>query len=259
MSPLYTRRSTGTAFLGLFALGMIGVLSLPLSLVPILERQVAHTGAAAASRNALALMTVVQPTLLLTLGVALGCIFAPRVGLVSLLERSRPLSRLRRCASIAIACGFTLAIVFTLADVFFFRNQLDESTVAALEQGGLESTLTAILYGGITEEIITRWGLVSFFAWLGWRVFQPKRTHVSDSIFVTAIVLAALVFALAQLPVTMKIAAVSAPLLARVLVLNSVAGGAFGWLFWRHNLETAMLAHASVHLGLAALATVGLA
>src|SRR2546423_15288833 len=207
MSNVYTRRSTGMAFLGLFALGMIGVLSLPLSLVPILEQQLAQAGAVVPSRDALTVTTIVQPTLLLTLGVALGCIFAPRVGLVSLLERSRPLSRLLRCASIALACGLTLAILFTVADVFLFRDYLDESTVSALEQGGIASTLAAMLYGGVTEEIITRWGLVSLFAWLGWRVFQRTRPHASDAVFLAAILLAALAFALGHVPAAMKMAA----------------------------------------------------
>lgn len=259
MSSLHAARSTVSTFLGLLALGMIGVLSLPLSLVPVLEQQLVNAGAGVPSRNVLALMTMWQPALMLLLGAGLGSIFAARGGFVSLLQRSRPLSRLRRCASIAIACGFTLAILFTLADVFFFRNHLDESSIAALEQGGIESTLTAVLYGGLTEEIIARWGLLSLFAWLGWRIFEPGRTRPSHTVVFAAVVLAAIAFATAHLPTAIKIAAISVPLVSRVLVLNTIAGTVFGWLFWRHNLETAMLAHASVHIGLAILAATGLA
>jgi membrane protease YdiL (CAAX protease family) len=40
-------------------------------------------------------------------------------------------------------------------------------------------------------------------------------------------------------------------------LLNTAAGVVFGWLYWRHNLETAMIAHASVHLALGALSLIG--
>lgn len=243
--------------MGLFALGMIGVLSLPLSLVPLLEHELAQAGTAIPSRNVLVVMTLIQPTLLLALGIAIGCTLAPRLELVSLLDRTRPLNRLRRCAPMAIAWGLTLAALFTVADVFFFRVHLDESTVSILEQGGIASTLAAMLYGGITEEIITRWGLMSLFAWLGWRIFQRNRDRPPDSVFYAAIVLAAICFAVAHLPAAMKMGTLSIPLVARVLTLNTAAGLVFGWLFWRHNLETAMLAHASVHVGLAAAVLVG--
>jgi hypothetical protein len=150
-----------------------------------------------------------------------------------------------------------LAILFTVADVFIFRAYFDDATVGLLQPGGIASVLSAILYGGITEEIITRWGVISLFAWLGWHAFQRNRDRPSAAVFYMAIVLAAFVFALAHLPAAMKIGSLSAPLVTRVLVLNTVAGLVFGWLFWKHNLETAMLAHASVHAGLATLALVG--
>ena len=100
-------------------------------------------------------------------------------------------------------------------------------------------------------------GLVSLFAWLGWRVFQRDRARASPVVFVIAIILAALLFAAGHLPAAMALEQFSALLATRVLVLNTVAGIVFGWLFWRHNLETAMLSHASVHAALAALALAG--
>jgi hypothetical protein len=41
-------------------------------------------------------------------------------------------------------------------------------------------------------------------------------------------------------------------LVTRALTLNGVAGIAFGYLYWRHGLEAAMLAHMSTHLVLQA-------
>jgi hypothetical protein len=33
----------------------------------------------------------------------------------------------------------------------------------------------------------------------------------------------------------------------QALLLNGIAGIAFGWLFWQSSLEAAMLSHISVH------------
>ena len=243
--------------LGLFALGLLGVLSLPVGVLPLVEEQLARSGAAAPSHEKLLLLTMMQPTLLLALASAAGCYFAPRMRLHSLIDHARPLSRLRRNALLAAACGVTIALVFTVMDVFVFRPRLDELTVSALEQGGLASTLAGVLYGGITEEIIARWGAMSLLAWLGWRVFQRSLERASPRVYYAAIVLAALLFAVGHLPAALQIAPHSATLVTRTLVLNTAAGLVFGWLYWRHNLETAMLAHASVHVAAAALGAIG--
>ena len=34
----------------------------------------------------------------------------------------------------------------------------------------------------------------------------------------------------------------------RTIALNAIAGIAFGWLFWKHGLEMAMLAHFSADI-----------
>jgi hypothetical protein len=35
----------------------------------------------------------------------------------------------------------------------------------------------------------------------------------------------------------------------RTILLNALGGTLFGWLYWRHNLETAMVAHAAAYVG----------
>jgi len=40
----------------------------------------------------------------------------------------------------------------------------------------------------------------------------------------------------------------------RTVVLNALGGVVFGWLFWRRNLETAMLAHAMAHVAMTVIA-----
>jgi membrane protease YdiL (CAAX protease family) len=105
---------------------------------------------------------------------------------------------------------------------------------------------TRILYGGITEELLTRWGLMSFFAWALWRV--TGRGQIRPVIFWAAILMAAALFAAGHLPFLFAIVAQpQAALILAVLLTNFIPGLLFGWLFWRRGLEAAMLSHALAH------------
>jgi hypothetical protein len=53
---------------------------------------------------------------------------------------------------------------------------------------------------------------------------------------------------LGHLPATAAVAPLTPLLVARALVLNGVAGIAFGYLYWRHGLEAAMVGHMSAHV-----------
>jgi membrane protease YdiL (CAAX protease family) len=66
--------------------------------------------------------------------------------------------------------------------------------------------------------------------------------------FWAANILTALVFGIGHLPATAAIAPLSAVVIARALVLNGIAGIAFGWLYWQSGLEAAMLANFTADL-----------
>ncbi|MCP2936766.1 CPBP family glutamic-type intramembrane protease, partial [Salmonella enterica subsp. enterica serovar Typhimurium] len=64
-----------------------------------------------------------------------------------------------------------------------------------------------------------------------------------------AIAVAALIFAVAHLPILYLAAGELPPSLVGAIVAgNAFPGMVFGWLFWRHGLEAAMMAHAGAHL-----------
>lgn len=99
----------------------------------------------------------------------------------------------------------------------------------------------ASFYGGIVEEIQTRLLLVSALVWLFARV---NHRVTRPWMFVAAIVLAALLFGAGHLPVAISAGVAGTPLLiARIVVLNAVAGVVFGGVFWKYGLEHAMVAH----------------
>lgn len=230
-------------WLRLSLLGLAGVASL--ALLPV-ERAVSVP----LSVPTLRLLAMVQPGLLVLAFTALGMWVAPKVALDAPLVRAwierRPLGPvMARQVRPALFAGVATAGIL-IAYEAFFADMLQASRGTL---GGLEVPLaTRILYGGISEELISRWGLMSLFVWIFWRLAAPGDA-VPAWCFWLGAAAAALLFAAGHLP--MLYASVGEPspgLLAAVIGANALPGLMFGWLFWRRGLEAAMLAHASAHM-----------
>jgi hypothetical protein len=106
--------------------------------------------------------------------------------------------------------------------------------------------LLASFYGGVVEEVLCRVLLVSTVVWLlarcNGRVARPW-------MYVLAIVLAALLFGLSHLPALFATHATTGPaLITHIVLLNALVGVVTGWLFWKHGLEHAMVAHFSADI-----------
>nr|WP_275939172.1 CPBP family glutamic-type intramembrane protease [Polyangium spumosum] len=114
-----------------------------------------------------------------------------------------------------------------------------------------------VLYGGITEELLMRWGLATFLAWILYKIGGKPEEPPAAWMLATAVALAAVLFGAGHLPaVIAQGIPLSPPVVARILVLNALAGLAFGWLYVRRSLEAAMLSHAAVHVLWSAVALV---
>lgn len=252
--PGFARR-----FLAVWGVGLVGVAALLLQPPPpaLLEAQPALRELPAV---ALRLLLLVNPLVLLTALAAIGAVCAPRVGFRSVLAGDA-LARLD--VLVGLAGGAVLALVITLLD-----GALAPSLGAAWQQlmaqadaaPWLPALLMGALYGGMTEEVVMRWGLMGLVAW---SVMALQRRagggagRASALAAWTGIVVAAAVFAAGHLPALAQSVELSGPVVARTLGLNLLAGIAYGWLFWRRSLETAMLAHATTHLGFALARWVG--
>ena len=109
--------------------------------------------------------------------------------------------------------------------------------------------LARMFYGGITEEVLLRWGMMTALTWLTWRLLQRREEVVRPAYVRLAIVLSSLVFGLGHLPVAHFLLGGFTPsTLFWVIGVNTTFGLLFGWLYWRRGLESAMLAHALTHL-----------
>jgi len=194
------------------------------------------------------LLSLIQPTLLVLGCAALGAWLAPKVGLNSPAVRawadSRPVwPELKPQVTAAVVGGL---IVGALLILFW---QVIGSLQGADRLKQLQMPLlTKILYGGIVEELLVRWGLMSFLVWMAWRI-SGSVTRVPRSCFWVGTAVAAAFFSAGHLPVLYLL--VPDPpnsMVALVLVGNAVPGLLFGWLYWRRGLEAAMIAHGLAHV-----------
>lgn len=233
----------------LFAAGLPGVVAVTLLVLPLLLQGRPLTQPLWLIQMAVA----AQSVLLLALAVFIGCRCAPRVGLgapvvAALLDGGdwRPVWRrqwLPGVAGGALGAGLLLAL-----------PALAPTALLAQATPSEMPGLARLLYGGITEELLLRWGMMSLMVWGLWRVLQRQRSKPHPALFWAAIVLSALLFGVGHLPAAKAMLGLLKPeVIAYVLLGNGVFGLLAGWLFWRRGLEAAMLAHILAH-GLAMLA-----
>ncbi len=109
----------------------------------------------------------------------------------------------------------------------------------------------ASFYGGIVEEVELRLFVMTLLVWV---VAKLRGKSPAAGLYWFAILGAALLFGAGHLPAAAQIWPLDAIVVARVVLLNAMAGVVFGWLYWKRGLEVAMLAHFSADLVLHVLA-----
>ncbi len=87
--------------------------------------------------------------------------------------------------------------------------------------------LGSVLYGGIIEEVLLRFGLMSLIIWIASKITKSVN---SNGIYIAGIVIAALIFAAGHLPATAQMLGLSPLSVIRTLLLNFFAGARV-WLF----------------------------
>lgn len=202
-------------------------------------------------------LLLVQPAILTVAAVAVGQALAPKVGLGAplvdaWLQGCSLQAVRRRQVPPALLVGLAVGLLMIAYAQVILPSVTDAATLAKMTAFTLPLP-TRIFYGGITEELLTRWGLMSFFAWALWRL--GGKGKVRPAILWAAIVIAAALFAAGHMPFLFAMTVQpQASLVITILLANPVPGLLFGWLFWRRGLEAAMLAHAFAH-GVNALAS----
>jgi CAAX prenyl protease-like protein len=254
------------AVAALVAAGAPGILTLvPLSL-PAVFQQLQRTGQVAPPIPVLVIALALQPFILLVLSAAVGMLFASRLGLRSRIVASTEQGRAAWSGfeddlAAAIPLGLLSALVIALLDLLTASYvPAPGASGSVLSNRSVLTTIVGVLYGGVTEEILVRWGVMSALAWFAHALTGTRVQAPSAGVMWAAIVVSALLFGLGHLPAAaMAGLPLTAAVIARIIVLNAIGGIIFGWLFWRRSLEAAMVAHAVAHLAWSAVALVGLA
>jgi hypothetical protein len=230
----------------LWLLGMPGVVAVVWALYPPLA---ANAALFPLPLWAIVLLSGLQTAVLLAIAVAMGVWLAPRLGLqapaVAAWLGGRPVGP-------ALEAQWLPGVLGGLAGAAWLwaLAQVAPSELKPADAGGAMPLVVKLLYGGITEELLVRWGVMTLLLWLCWRLGPQRGQGLPGRTVVGAAVGAsALLFALGHLPAAQAMAGLlTAPLVAFVLAGNTVFGLVAGWLFARRGLEAAVLAHVLAHL-----------
>ena len=194
------------------------------------------------------LASVVQTGAYLGLAVWAGVRLGPRVGLKAAAFAAAAAGR-RLWPALRPQLVPGLIGAAAGGSIILTAGLLEPGDLAAVADELLVPLPARILYGGITEELLIRFGLMSTLAWLFWRLLQRRRGRPSAALFWAAIVCSAIPFGVGHLPL---VAAAAGGLTAEVAIWvvggNAVLGVVAGYLFWRHGLESAMIAHSLAHV-----------
>lgn len=229
----------------LWVAGMLGVAALTLSVIP----QLAVGTAPPLPLPVLILASIVQSALLLALVVWVGVSLAPKTGFVApafdaIAKGDDVLAALRHQLKPALLTGIVAGVL-----LFLLGGYASPAAIAQAEQQFTVPLLARILYGGITEELLLRWGLMTFLVWLMWRFIQAQQGRPRPMFIWVAIVVSSVLFGLGHLPAAaMQVGTLSGDVVLFVVGANTVFGIIFGYLYWRYSLEAAMIAHATAHL-----------
>ncbi len=265
-TPSATKRSRQSSFVkgvvAMFVLGLPGVAVVGVSLLGQLRTLPQFAGT---STPTLFFLVVTQPLLLLALACLIGTALAPRVRLNShvlyrLVGKTQPPVLFGEELPAAVGIGFGVAIVAIALDGLFTLLVPGLSPLVAARMNDLttlsvlETISVRFLYGGITEELLLRYGFMTLVVWGCWKFAGGKRP--SSRVMWTGIGLSALVFGLGHLPAVAAFSFVTPALLVQVVLLNTIVGVGLGWLYWQESLESAMLGHVTFHVVVVAVSLV---
>jgi len=199
-------------------------------------------------------LSAIQPAVITSLAVAIGCWLSGKVGLHSpaaeAAANGEPIpAKLKPQILPGVIAGLVsgVAIIasWVVAKPFFSA----EFITRAEDFNKFMPAITRLLYGGFTEELLLRWGFMTFLVWGLWWLFQKGEGTPKSIWFVVAIVGSALLFGIGHLPIASMLAGgLTLPIVVYVITANSIFGIVAGFLYWKKGLEAAIIAHISAHV-----------
>jgi hypothetical protein len=243
-------------FLILWLAGLAGILSILLVDVTALLALLPVTSGATMPFPPLIikLLGTIQPTILLSAAILIGNTIGPRVGLRAPATEAAARGEnfgaaLKPQIAPGLIGGFLGGIAIILSWVLWKPFLPPEFGVRAEQLNRFLPFPTRLLYGGITEELLLRWGVMTLVVWAAWRLLQKRQAKPGKSCFISAILLSSVLFGLGHLPLAVALAVrITVPIVLYVTLANSVFGLIAGYLYWKKGLESAIIAHMLAHV-----------
>jgi len=196
-----------------------------------------------------------QAAVLIAAAVAIGIALGKRCGLrAPILEAwlgGEPVRRrLPGILALSVPAGVIASAIIIVAEKYFFQPRLPQLARAALHGVSAPAwqAFLASFYGGITEELLLRFGVLTLLAWLFGKLVRTVPGRTTSVVFWSANLLAAVLFGAGHLPATAALLPLTPLVVFRAILLNGLAGVVFGYLYWKRGLESAMIAHFSADL-----------
>jgi membrane protease YdiL (CAAX protease family) len=187
---------------------------------------------------------ILQSALIFSLAIFVGLLLTKKVDfhlpvLEAFVELKDYVKVIKEISGISILLGILSALAIYLTDYLFSLLGTTISTHKVIAP--MWQTLAASFYGGIAEEVLLRLFLMTLLVWIGTKI--ANQTVPSQSVVITSIIIAAVIFGLGHLPITAALTSVTPLIILRAVVLNGIGGVVFGWLYWKKGLESAIIAH----------------
>lgn len=202
-----------------------------------------------------------QNAILFGVAALIGLFLANRIGLgAPILEgffaHQKVSDRVKAIILPSVILGVVASLSIIALDLFVFspalKAELGVLASGANAQANIKPAagqgFLASFYGGIDEEVLLRLFLLTLLAWLGKFVSHTSEGRPTLVVFWIANILTAILFGLGHLPVTALAVPLTPLVITRAIVLNGLAGLAFGYLYWTRGIESAMLSHFSADL-----------
>ena len=252
--PIYSCVTRRSAFLRLWLLGLAGAAIAASEPLPKTLLLGAHL-----PELAFRAVTFVNTALLLAVLVGLGTVAAREVGLYSVFAPQVPIRGKTRdhvfhWVQAAILIGGAMGIAQILFDRWFWALIPADQALLLRHAAQLSATVPVarLMFQALTEELMLRWGLMSGLLWVLVLLFRQRPARPSAMIVWVAILGVCVLSVLGQMPAVLSAVSSdpSSILLVRTMAISAFAGIAYGWLFWKHGLESAVLAHMIAQGGL---------
>ena len=149
---------------------------------------------------------------------------------------------------ITVSISVLGGLLLILPDLFFFGEYNEAIMNSYAAKPSIPYIIGSVLYGGVIEEVMLRLFWMTLVAFVLWKLFAKNEEKPTVAMLIFSNIVAALLFAAGHLPATFMMIGSSPLIIARCFLLNGGFGLLFGYLYRKHGLRYAMLAHGGCHI-----------